>query len=136
MLELSRALRFRLRSLLVMIAFLGLLLTVILQAVWLNRSALRAARLQAELLRQRALAEASRDRALAAVDQFHARIAEQSAAGDAMPEQLRQESLERALKFYEDMASQAATPAEKKKVLERVKQIRSGLAGKGDEGKL
>src|SRR5262249_304821 len=111
----SRSLRFRLKSLLIVIAFLALLLTVILQTVRLERAASREARLRAELLRERA-------KAVAAVDQLFTLIAERSAAAGTLSAEPRREGLERALKFYRGMESKAPSPEVRTRALERVRQ--------------
>jgi hypothetical protein len=131
----SRVLRFRLRSLLVVIAFLGLLLTVIMQAVRLERAATREARLREELLRERARAEANLEKARAALDQFLTRVAEESAAAGAPGAGPRRESLEQALKFYQGMETRASSPEERSRAVERAKQIRSKLGDEVDEGR-
>jgi hypothetical protein len=123
-----RLLRFRLRSLLVVIASLGLLLMVLMQSVWLKRAASREAQLRAELLRERAIARA-------AVDQFFTQIAESAAAGTRIAEQ-RRESLKQALKFYQGMESKAAEPEAATRVHERVRQIRSKPGDEADADKL
>jgi hypothetical protein len=130
-----RVLRFRLRSILVVIAFLGLFFAVILQTVRLQRAAARAANLEAEVLQARMLAEARLQMAVTAVDQFYTRLAEPPAAMGTMSAQLRRTSLEQALKYCEDMASKAPTPEARTKSLERVRQIRSNLARDADGGK-
>jgi hypothetical protein len=131
----SRLLRFRLRHLLVAIAFLGLLLTTIGQSVRLERAASREAMLRAELLRERDRAEANAQKALAAVDQFFTRIEEQSTAADTPSAKLPRELREQALKFYQGMESRSSAPEERTKALERVKQIRSVLGDQVNEGK-
>jgi hypothetical protein len=67
-----RLLRFRLRTLMISIAFLALILTVIMQAILLQRAAVREAHLRAEAafqmsraVLQRVQAEAALKRALA-----------------------------------------------------------------------
>jgi hypothetical protein len=52
-----RLLRFRLRTLMISIAFLALILTVIMQAILLRRAAVREAQLRAEAEFQRARVE-------------------------------------------------------------------------------
>lgn len=131
----SRVLRLRPKSLLVGIAFLGLLLTVIWQSVRLERAASREARLQAELLRERARAESNFQKALTAVDQLYTGFSGRSAAAGTRNEQPRRELLEPALKFYQGMESKASSPAVRTRALERVRQIRSILGDKADEGK-
>jgi hypothetical protein len=127
-----RALRFRLRSLLVVIAFLGLILTVILQAVGLKRAAVREELLQAQL--QRVRAESNLQKALAAVDQMHTMIAQQMASTDTRAIELRRELLERALIYYQSMESNASSPEARTNAIERVRQIRSKLGGQNGRG--
>jgi hypothetical protein len=112
--------RFRLRSLLVLIAFLGLLSAVILQTVRLERAASREARLRAELR--------------TAVDQMFTLVAERTAAGTPTA-QPRGELLEGALKFYEGMESNASSAQARTRALERVRQIRSKLGDETEEEK-
>jgi hypothetical protein len=57
--------RFRLRTLMISIAFLALVLTVIMQAFLLSSAVVREQRLRAEADLQRALAEEAMQRALA-----------------------------------------------------------------------
>ena len=111
-----RVLRFRLRSLLVLIAFVGLVLTVILQTVRLERAASREARLRAELQ--------------AAVDQLYTLVAARTAQQAPSGGESRRELLERASKFYKRIESNTSSPEVRTRALERVRQIRSKL---GDE---
>jgi hypothetical protein len=62
--------RFRLRTMMICIAFLALVLTVIMQAILLQRAAVREQQLRAEAEWQRATAEVSYQRARAAVDRI------------------------------------------------------------------
>jgi hypothetical protein len=114
-------LRFRLRSLLVVIALVGLLLAVILQTIRLERAASREARLRAELR--------------SAVDQLFTQVAKQSSGGGTPSAEMRHELLERSLKYYQEMESMASSPEARTKVAERVKQIRSKLGDELDNGK-
>jgi type II secretory pathway pseudopilin PulG len=116
-----RMLRFRLRSLLVVIALVGLLLAVILQTVRLEQAASREARLRAELR--------------STVDQLFTQVANQSAGGGTPSAEMRRELLERSLKFYQGMETKASSPEARTKALERVRQIRSKLGDELDKGK-
>jgi hypothetical protein len=129
----SRVLSFWLRSFLVVIAFLGLLSTAILQTVKLERAASREALLRAELLRERA--ESNSQKARSAVDQLFTQIEEQRTAAGTPRAELQREILERALLFYQEMEPRTSSPEEKARVLERVKQIRSVLGDKANERK-
>ena len=60
-----RRIRFRLRTLMIIIAFLALSLTVIIQSVLLHRAAVREQQYRAELAQQRAMADGQRDIAVA-----------------------------------------------------------------------
>jgi hypothetical protein len=94
-----RIFRLRLRVLLVVVAFVGLLLTVIVQTVRLEQAAAREARLRAEANVQRAMA-------LHAVDELFTQVANQSAAADTPSAAVRRDLLKRASRFYQGMESQ------------------------------
>jgi type II secretory pathway pseudopilin PulG len=104
-----RVLRFRLRSLLVLIALLGLLLTVILQTVRLERAASREARLQEELR--------------AAIDQMYTLFAERAARQATSDRKSRREFLERSSKFYKAMEANASSPEVMTRALKQLKQL-------------
>jgi hypothetical protein len=125
-----RAVRFRLRSLLIVIAFLGLSLTVVVLTV---RTTSREARLQAELRLERARAESNRDKARAAVGELYTLLAKQQALQAAVPGEARRELLEPMLKHYQKLEAEAATPESKANARARVRQIRSILGDEGDE---
>ena len=95
----SRVFRPRLRNLLVAAALVALLLAVVV----------REARFRAELQRERMRAEANFQMAQAAVDQYYAQVAEQSAAPGPHNDRLRRELLERSLKFYQGRESKASS---------------------------
>jgi uncharacterized protein YlxW (UPF0749 family) len=58
-----RSLRFRIRNLMIVIAFLALGLTVVMQAVWLQSAAVRDQMLRAQVVRSETL-QLERDRAV------------------------------------------------------------------------
>src|SRR5262245_5188217 len=90
----SRLIRFRLRTMMVAVALLGLLSAAIVQTVRLERAVAREARIQAELYLERARAEANFQKARAAVDQMMTQVAEQPAAAGTQIENRRRELLE------------------------------------------
>jgi len=112
--------RFRLQSVLVVIACLALFFTVLLQTARLEKSASREAVLRSELRRERALARE-------AVDDLYKRIVEESSSASAQKSGTRRDALERALKFYEVAETSAATPELKTRAQEVLKRIRSEL---------
>jgi len=61
-----RQARFRLRTIMIWIAFLALVMTVIVQTVFLQRAAVREQMYRAEMMRERAMAELLEQRARAA----------------------------------------------------------------------
>jgi hypothetical protein len=126
----------RLRPLLVVIAFVGLLLTVIVQTSRLQQAAARENRLRAELQLERAAAEASRQHALAAVDQLFTSIAGQQAAGGTSGTGPPGELLEQSLKFYERMQSNGSSPELRTRAVERAREIRSRLDEAADPGRM
>jgi hypothetical protein len=67
--------RFRIRSIMIGIAFLALLLTTLGQAVSLQRAAAREQRLMAEIEMQRAISEERTLQAINEVKRFHDAIA-------------------------------------------------------------
>jgi len=69
-----RSPRFRLRALMICIAFLALILTVIVQAILLQRAAAREQLLRAEAQRHRAEAQRRQDLAEAINQRFRAAI--------------------------------------------------------------
>ncbi len=75
-----RRLRFRLRTLMIIVAFVALIVTVINQRVLLNRAAAREQRYMAELAQNRAMAVAAAVRAQAAFEQMSERL-QQTDAG-------------------------------------------------------
>jgi hypothetical protein len=112
----SRVLRFRLRTLLVAVAFMGLLFAGIAREI----------HLRAELERERARAEANLDKARAAVDRYLTEVAERSTAVPRNDD-LRRKVLERSLDFYQGFESKASSPEERARVLDRLQQIRAKL---------
>jgi hypothetical protein len=122
----TRVFRFRLRSLLVLIAFLGLLLTVVVQIVRLQRAAAREDQLRAEVMRERVRAEFNLQNARNAMDELFARIADESLHAGPLGA-TRRELWERTLRFYEGMKSNASAPEIRARALQRAKQIRSKL---------
>jgi NhaP-type Na+/H+ or K+/H+ antiporter len=77
--------RFRLRTVMITIAFLALILTVIMQGVFLQRAAVREQMLRAEAELARAQADLRRARAEAALQQSRARdLAKSQAALDQL----------------------------------------------------
>jgi Tfp pilus assembly protein PilE len=123
----SRAFRLRLRTLLVVVAIVGLVLAVVVREV----------QFRAELQLERARAEANLRKAQAALDRYYSQVAEQSAAPGPRNDRLRRELLQRALKLYQGMESGASSPEEKARILDRVRQLRTMLEDKepGDKGK-
>jgi type II secretory pathway pseudopilin PulG len=115
-----------LRTLLVAVALVGLLLAVVVREV----------RFRTELQRERARAEANFQKARAAVDQYFTQVAERSAVPGPQNDQLRRELLEQSLKFYQGMESNAASPEERARILDRMQQIRTNLEREeqGDDG--
>ena len=113
----SRMFRPRLRTLLVVVALVGLLLAVVV----------REARLRIELQRERARADANFEKARAAVDQYYTQVAEQLAAPGPQNDQLRRELWDQSLKFYQGMESKASSPEERARILDRMQQIRTKL---------
>jgi hypothetical protein len=132
---LSREFQFRPRSLVVAIAFIGLLVAAVVQTVRLERAKSREAVLRSELSRERDRAESNRQKALAAVDALFTRVEDEwTAPGTSRARQTR-ELLEQALKFYERMGSGASSPEDRTRALERVRQIRSQLGDKVNQTK-
>jgi hypothetical protein len=123
---LSRVLRVRLRTLLVAIAFLGLVFAIFVQTVQRRQT---EALLRAELTLARAQADANFQHARAAVDQYFTKVAEQAEAGGTQSADMRRDTLEQTLKLYEKAESNGATPEERARAGERVRQIRSQLDG-------
>jgi type II secretory pathway pseudopilin PulG len=109
-----------LRTLLAVVAVVGLLLAVVV----------REAHFRAELQRERARAEANFRAAQAAVDQFYAQVAEQWAATGPHDDQLRRESSERTARSDRGKGPRASSPDEKTKALDRVQGLRSKPEGK------
>ena len=130
----SRLLRVRLRSLLIVIAFLGLVFAVVVQTIRLQQAAVREARLQVELQQQKHLADASAQKARAVADQMLTQVAQQMAPPDEPRADMSRDSLKRSLKFYQGMESNASTPEARARASERVKQIRSQIEGQGVQG--
>lgn len=122
----SRLFRPRLRTLLVAVALVGLLLAVVV----------RELHYRAELRLARERAEANFQKAQAAVAQYATQVAEQSTAPGPQNDELRQEYLERSLKFYQGMESKASSPEDRARIFDRMQQIRTKLEGEedGDEG--
>jgi type II secretory pathway pseudopilin PulG len=116
----SRPFRFRLRTLLIVVAVFGLLLAVVVREV----------HLRAELQRERASAEANFWAAQAAVDQFYTQAADRTAATGPQNDQLRRELLERTERFYRGMESKASSADEKVRAFDRARQLRIKLEGK------
>jgi hypothetical protein len=106
-----------LRTLLVAVPLAGLLLALVV----------REAQFRVELQRERARAEANLQMARAAVDRYLTQVAEQSTAPGPANDQLRRELLERSLKFYQGMESQASSPQERARILDRMQRIRTKL---------
>ena len=122
----SPVLRVRLRTLMVAIAILGLVFAVFVQTVQRQRM---EARLREDVALARAQADANFLRAQAAVDQYFSKAAEQASDGGEATKDMRRDSLDQTLKFYESAESNASTPEAKASARERVKQIRSQLDG-------
>jgi hypothetical protein len=127
----SHPLSFRLRSISVVMAFLGLLSMITLQTVRLERSAKREALLRAELQAERDRAEASSQKARAAMDQLYVQIAQEWTSRDTpRSSELQRELLERTLRFYEGTESKPSSPEDATRLHERLRQIRSVLGEK------
>jgi hypothetical protein len=82
--------QFRLRSLMIVIAFLALLLTLFVQTIFLQRAMVRSERYRAETARFQAIAEMERQRAEATAAQMRAQNAfylnqEKARAGSTKP---------------------------------------------------
>lgn len=122
----SGVFRLRLRSLLIAVAFVGLVVAVVVREV----------HFRAELQLERARAEVNLQKARAAADQFYAQVAEQSAAPGPQNDDLRRELLERSLKFYQGMESKSSSPEQRVRILDRMQHIRTKLQRQepGDEG--
>jgi hypothetical protein len=130
---LSRVLRVRLRTLLVVIAFLGLVFAVIVQTVRLRQTEVR---LLAELRLQRTLAEESFQKARIATDQLLTKIAEEMNDGGKVRSDMSRLALKRTLTFYEGMELNGATAEARAMARERVRQIRLQLDEEHGEEKL
>jgi type II secretory pathway pseudopilin PulG len=89
--------------------------------------AVQEARFRSELQRERARAEANHQMARAAIDRYFAQVAEQSVAPGPQHDQRRRELLEQSLKFYQGTESEASTPEERARILDRMQQIRTKL---------
>jgi type II secretory pathway component PulL len=126
-------LRIRLRTIVVAIAFLGLIFAVFVQTVQLQRT---KARLQAEFALEAARAQARYQQARAAVDQMSTQLAEQEADVGTLSSSMSRDSLKRTLEFYEGMQKNASTPEARARAGERVRQIRQQLDGEPEGGKL
>jgi hypothetical protein len=103
----SRLFRFRLRTLLVVVAFVSLAVTVLVQGIQLKHAAARQAQLQAELHLERARAEANYLKAREAVDQLFTRMAEQSPAAVPPSKSLRDALQEEAREFPHESKAEA-----------------------------
>ncbi len=123
---LPRVLRVRLRTLLVVIVFLGLVFAVVVQTA---RHQQAEARLRAELALTRAQADANLKHSWAALDLYLTKVADQTSDGGESTKHMRRDSLERALKFYETVESNESKPEARARAGERVKQIRLQLDG-------
>jgi hypothetical protein len=75
--------RFRIRSLMIGVAFMALVLSLILQTVLLQRAAVREQRPRAEAELRRAQAEAETQRAQAILDRSRQEAGERSSVEDA-----------------------------------------------------
>jgi hypothetical protein len=117
-------LRVRLRTLLVVIGFLGLVFAVFVQTM---RRQQAEARLRHDLALARLQAEANFQRAQAAMDQYLTKVAEQTNDGGESTRDMQRDSLKRTLKFYESAESNESTPEARERARERVKQIQSQL---------
>jgi hypothetical protein len=116
----SSELRFRLRTLLIMVAVVGLLIAVVAREV----------HLRAELQRERARADANFQKARAAVDQLFTQVAERSDALGSENDEPRREVLEQTLKFYQGLESKASSPGERARIRDRMQQIRMKIKDK------
>ena len=112
-----RVFRIRLRTLLVAVPLAGLLLALVV----------REAQFRVERQRERARAEANLQMARAAVDRYLTQVAEQPTAPGSASDPLRRELLERSLKFYQGVESQASSPQERARILDRMQRIRTKL---------
>jgi hypothetical protein len=122
----SRSFRFRLSTLLVVVALVGLILAAVVREVQ-HRD---------ELRHERDRAQVNLDKARAAVDQLYTVVAERSAAEGPQNAELQREFLEQSLNFYRQLESKASTPEEKASFLDRMKPIQRELeiTEPGDEG--
>jgi hypothetical protein len=111
--------RFRLRTLLIVVALAGLFLALVAREIHLRN----------ELELARARAEANFDKARAAVDQYFTHVAEQSVVAGPRTGELRRDLLEAALKFYRGAVSKASSPDERAKILDRMQKIQTELDG-------
>jgi hypothetical protein len=121
----SRAIRFRLRTLLVVVALVGLFVAFVARELHLRN----------ELQRERARAAANLQKARAAMDQYFTVVAQQSVAGGHAQDELRRHLLQQTLKFYEGAESKASTSEERTKIRNRAQRLRTRLATTDDHGK-
>ena len=122
----SRLPRVRLRTLLVVIAFLGLVFALVVQSV---RHQQAEESLRSELELARVQAESSFQHAQLAVDQYLTKVTEQTNDGGESTSDIQRDSLKQTLKLYESAESNASTPEARARAREQARRIRSQLDG-------
>jgi Tfp pilus assembly protein PilE len=107
-----------LRTLLVVVAVVSILVAVVA----------REAQLRLELERERARAEANLQKARAVWDLFYTERAEQLVTPGPRNDELRRETLERAMEFYQGMESRASSPEERASIHNKMEEIDKELS--------
>src|SRR5262245_24145588 len=122
----SRPLRFRVRTLLVAVALVGLV----------GAPAASGLDFRAVLQRERDGAGADLQKARAAADLYIAEVAARSVSSGGRDDRARRELLEGGLRSYEATEPRVASPEARARILDRIRQVRTELQDKGwgDEG--